>query len=445
MSLSVEETLALLSVIDEDNVEKQTAEELVNLLKSKNFGNPFSIGSALALLLEQPELICSPGQKIACMILLYSLFKSDEKHIHPFTGFFLQILASTPEGSKFGGLGALTPTERAFLGKLIAGKATELLKKTPSQILAAAVEAEEPPVGELIALKKKLDERQAEYPLYMKVGVSTVLPMPESKTPLRTTGPEVSAAKISEMLLTSQYDVLGDRIAPEFVRLAPPLYVAQDELVWLTTQDLSVFRPLFDTCENLPPSTPIEEAEALFVKGFDTVLTLSQQQAVQSHLENDYSFVLNAGLTPEKLPGLVENNPIIAIEVLLHLMNTSQITDYLSILVNMEMSLHSMEVVNRLTSTVDLPPEFIHLYISNCISTCETIQDKYMQNRLVRLVCVFLQSLIRNKIINVQEVFIEVQSFCVQFSLIREAAALYRLILFDILANLKIVSPLHFS
>ncbi len=375
------------------------------------------------LLTLAPMLCCSQ----VALFLLWDMYKTEPITANP----FLPVLLDT----------VVKPTaawERNFLGYVLSSNVPkELPRKMTKECIQLLEPAQLQHPPDIETLKRDWGLRQASAGSVLAPrfgqhggpnGGSTGGVLPASIADPQDTGGQQAQQRQEPSLLhlASEEYFRPCSFEPQFVRPAPlVLEPSEDECMWINPVGAHAVQWDYSMCGDNSRGAQVRE---LMSKAFKGPLVPAQQQQVLAELEAEAKLVYHCGLTPRRLPELVENNPLIAIDVLLKLMSSQQITDYLSALVNMEMSLHSMEVVNRLTTAVDLPREFVHLYISNCITSCESIRDKYMQSRLVRLVCVFLQSLIRNKIIDVQDLFIEVQAFCIEFSRIREAAGLFRLL-----------------
>ncbi|XP_030462803.1 uncharacterized protein LOC115682654 isoform X1 [Syzygium oleosum] len=397
----------------------------------------FPLCTSLYLIL-QDKIMLSPTERLVAFSILHQTYASHSPSANPFIC-FLVIAACDDGAEKF---------ERAFIVQLLessSGSAKEIFKQSASDY----VKGFDPSMHTFPAL----DQLQQQYSdgahsesyncLFKDTKVKNVMPDPNvpsgcnKNSPefdlLPGTKPKLGSGDRDETIAGLLSNISLEGLGPRWIRPRPPRLPIQDgELVWLIPDNNHELLWDYGMCADTSRGAAVRDLIAKAAKG---PLVPAQQEAqllngqkVLMELANDPKLVYHCGLTPMKLPDLVENNPLIAVEVLTKLINSPEIGEYFTVLVTMEMSLHSMEVVNRLTQAVKLPSEFLRLYISNCIASCENIKDKYMQNRLVRLVCVFLQSLIRNNHIDVKEILIEVQAFCINFSRIREAAGLFRLL-----------------
>lgn len=214
----------------------------------------------------------------------------------------------------------------------------QLAKQTPGHIVQKDTVSMP---HEFAALELQWHERQKELPTTVKSGLLNIIAAPTTTS----FAPDTSVKDLIEGFLridTPQKNVF----APQFMSIAPPLLPVEDELIWFDLTNPAWHKPIYDTTIS-SSSNVSSEAKRLIALAFNEALNIHDRQVLLTELEKDPNMVYHIGLTPAKLPDLVENNPLVAIEILLKLMHSTQITEYFNVLVNMEMSLYSMEVVNR--------------------------------------------------------------------------------------------------
>ncbi|KAG0231726.1 hypothetical protein BGW42_008678 [Actinomortierella wolfii] len=217
------------------------------------------------------------------------------------------------------------------------------------------------------------------------------------------------------------------------------------------------------------PSVTRQQLNAIMEQAAVQPLTFEEEQLMLLQFSSTTSNA-HVPLPPHQaIAGIVNNNPTIAFNLLLHLIQLAEeggmedtgalatngnvskgtnkinghntkastssasfygpglVDGYLEVMTRAKrLTLHSLEVVNRLSAATTLSPQFMHAYIENAIRCCENVEDKMGQARVVRMLCVFLQSLLRNGAITIPAYFHALQSFCVQFSRVKEVAVLFQ-------------------
>ncbi|CAO3566279.1 unnamed protein product [Mortierella alpina] len=423
--------------------------------------------------------------RITTLYLLYSLYSGLPINQHPFLCLFVDIYSTSLQDEQ-------QKPERFVVSVILNGDGEELAPSKPSELIAIAREADSRPV-DLQSLDDALPDVSIEDQVPLGLGwenvaqrhgdrkafweslkgvmeslngLDSLIPREETtKNTSQETADQKPAVRSGTNDSESQQadeDGAGDgEELEEWEIEAEKHFQGSEDVAPAPAVVASKTKKKADNSFNRQQLNFIMEQAVIQPLSFD------QEQFMLAQFTGDAAKV-HIPLPPhEALPGIVDNNPMIAFNLLLHLIQLSSELDgtnaeiaesnqkangfkdrtgkagskssgasspaptivdgYLDTMTHAKrLTLHSLEVVNRLTGATTLSSRFLHAYIENAVRCCEMVEDKVGQARVVRMLCVFLQSLLRNEAITIPGYYHALQNFCVQFSRVKEVAILFQ-------------------
>lgn len=190
-----------------------------------------------------------------------------------------------------------------------------------------------------------------------------------------------------------------------------------------------------------PPTPSIQqEAQAqvasIIIRATTEELSPDLTDRLLSHLANSPSLYPMELLACSVLSALFNTNPSLTrglVSLFLASGSKSQRKDIITSLQFLPISLGSLEMLNDLVSKTallnkDETSHLVHGVLSNGVRAAEDMGgvDKQAQARLVRLLCLFLQSVVRCDVVGLEDVYYIIQDLGVKFMYVKEARELWR-------------------
>lgn len=119
-------------------------------------------------------------------------------------------------------------------------------------------------------------------------------------------------------------------------------------------------------------------------------------------------------------------NPAVCTVLMKKLASAFDISDHLQMLLGAPLTIHSFNVVTVLAVDGKLSEDFVAQIISKGIHSCDSISDIATRNRQVRIVCVFVASLLQDLPYPLGGIVFELREFCLRNGHVQEASDLYR-------------------